>query len=164
LIQNLPHTAPKDVDTSQVFNILLAEDDVDDVLIFKMALSELNIAFELHHADNGRDLLLLLLNNLPPDIIFLDINIPYKDGLSCLKEIRQNSAFDNVPVILISGHKYSKYIDDAFTNRANYYLLKANDISQLVKQLKALFSIDWKKVMYYPPISQFVIGNMADPA
>jgi DNA-binding response OmpR family regulator len=163
LIDNLVITEPRKVETSEVINIVLAEDDIDDVFIFQLALNELKIDCKLNHALNGENLLALL-KDLIPDIIFLDINIPCKDGLSCLREIRKNSTFDNVPVVLISGHNSSKYINDAFSNRANYYLIKANNLGRLVENLTAIFSIDWKKVMYYPPINQFVIGNMEGAA
>jgi DNA-binding response OmpR family regulator len=158
-METILHTEPITAETSQVINVVLAEDDPDDVLIFRLALNELNIAFKLDHAENGENLLALL-KQLLPDIIFLDINLPYKDGLSCLIEIRKNSNFDNVPVVLISGHRFQKYINDGFMNGANYYLIKANDIGQLADYLRSIFSIDWKKVMYYPPMNQFVIGNI----
>jgi DNA-binding response OmpR family regulator len=163
MIEDVLHTEPRNTETSQTINIVLAEDDIDDVFLFQLALNELKIAWKLNHADNGENLLALL-KDLIPDIIFLDLNIPCKDGLSCLMEIRKNNAFDNVPVVLISGHTYSKYINDAFSNGANYYLIKANNLSRLVEYLKAIFSVDWKKVMYYPPINQFVIGNMEGAA
>ena len=159
LTENLLHTEHRQAETREVINVVLAEDDLDDVLIFSLALNELNIPFKLEHADNG-ERLLALLKELLPDIIFLDVNMPCKDGINCLIEIRRNKAFDNVPVILLSGHTFSNYIDNAFTNGANYYLIKTNSVSQLAERLTAIFSIDWKKIMYYPPINEFVIGRV----
>lgn len=142
----------------QFINIILAEDDLDDVFVFKMALNELNITFRLNHADNG-ERLLILLKELLPDIIFLDLSMPGKDGISCLMEIRKNTQFDCVPVVLISGSSFKRHIDEAFTNRANFYVVKANSINEMVEYLKVIFSVDWKNTVYYPPINQFVIGN-----
>jgi len=162
VIENFSHSKLNSA-TRQILNIVLAEDDADDAFVFNLALNELNIAFELKHVDNGENLLALL-KELLPDIIFLDINMPCKDGLSCLVEIRRNSTFDNVPVVLISGHTYSRYISDGFSNGANYYIIKANNLAQLVNYLKAIFFIDWKNFMYYPPKSQFIIGNIEGAA
>lgn len=163
LIENPLHIIGRNAQTEEVINIVLAEDDADDVLIFKLALKELETAVKLNHVDNG-DKLLALLKQLLPDIIFLDINLPRKDGLTCVIEIRKNSAFDNVPVVLISGHTFYKFIEDGFAGGANYYLVKTSSIGQLAASLKRIFSIDWKKIMYYPPINEFVIGNTEDVA
>jgi CheY-like chemotaxis protein len=158
LIENTLHIESRKSETEEFINIVLAEDDIDDVLIFKLALKELETAVKLNHVDSA-DKLLALLNQLLPDIIFLDINLPRKDGLACVIEIRKNSAFDNVPVVLISGYTFSKYIEDGFAGGANYYLIKTSSVSHLAASLKRIFSIDWKKVMYYPPINEFVIGD-----
>lgn len=148
----------RNVEADNIINIVLAEDDVDDVLIFKLALKELETAVKLNHVDSG-DKLLALLKQLLPDIIFLDIDLPRKDGLACVIEIRRNGAFDNVPVVLISGHTFYRFIEDGFASGANYYLVKTSSVGQLAASLKSIFSIDWKKMMYYPPITEFVIGN-----
>ena len=158
MIENALNTECRKVESDEVINIVLAEDDIDDVLIFKLALKELQTAVKLNHVDNG-DKLLALLQQLLPDIIFLDIDLPRKDGLACVIDIRKNSAFDNVPVVLISGYSFYKYIESGFAGGANYYLIKTSSVAQLASSLKRIFSIDWKKVMYYPPINEFVIGD-----
>jgi CheY-like chemotaxis protein len=163
LIENTLHTEHRNIESEEVINIILAEDDIDDVLIFKLALKELEAAVNLNHVDSG-DKLMALLKQLLPDIIFLDINLPRKDGLTCVIEIRKNSAFDNVPVVLISGYTFSKYIEEGFAGGANYYLIKTSSVSLLAANLKRIFSIDWKKVMYYPPKNEFVIGDTEDVA
>jgi CheY-like chemotaxis protein len=158
VIESPLHTAYRNTKAENGINIVLAEDDLDDVLIFRLALEEMAIAYKLNHIDSG-DKLLTLSEQALPDIIFLDINIPCQDGLRCVVEIRKNSAFDNVPVVLMSGHTSPRYIEEGFTNGANFYLLKASSVRQLAESLKRIFAIDWKKVMYYPPLSEFVLSN-----
>lgn len=139
-------------------NVVLAEDDVDDVLIFKLALNKLPFAIELRHAEDGNKLFILL-KELVPDIIFLDIHMPYKNGIACIIEIRKNQELDHVPVIMYTSLKNMNYIDESFSNGANFYLIKANSIHELAERLKRIFSVDWKTYMYYPPKTEFVIGT-----
>ena len=142
---------------SQIRNVFLAEDDEDDVLIFRLALHKLPIVIELKQASDG-DMLLGLLRTEIPDIIFLDIKMRGKDGMASIVEIRKNSEYNHVPVIMYTSLKGDKYVDESYSNGANFYLLKANSISLLAEKLKMIFSIDWKSYNYYPPKAEFVLG------
>jgi CheY-like chemotaxis protein len=144
-----PNYAPQDV--------LLAEDDVDDVLIFRLALNKIPIVISLRHAKDG-DTLFELLSQRIPDIIFLDINMPCKDGVSCIGEIRRHSEYNNIPVIMYTSHRGARHIDECYSNGANFYILKGSTIAELAEKLKKIFSIDWKNYAYYPPKSEFVLG------
>lgn len=142
---------------SQIRNVFLAEDDEDDVLIFRLALHKLSVVIELKQASDG-DMLLDLLRTEIPDIIFLDIKMRGKDGMASIVEIRRNSEYNHVPVIMYTSLKGDKYVDESYANGANFYLLKANSISQLAARLKMIFSIDWKSYNYYPPKAEFVLN------
>lgn len=142
----------------QIRNVFLAEDDEDDVLIFKLALHKLPIFIELKQAPDG-DKLMELLRAQIPDIIFLDIKMRGKDGMSCIVDIRRNSEYNHIPVVMYTSMKGEKYIDESYSNGANFYLIKANSISQLAEKLKMIFSVDWKNYTYYPPRSEFVLGG-----
>ena len=142
----------------QIRNVFLAEDDEDDVLIFRLALHKLSIVVELKHASDG-DMLLDLLRKEIPDMIFLDIKMRGKDGMSSITEIRSNSEYNHVPVIMYTSLKGEKYVDESYANGANFYLLKANSITQLANKLTMLFSIDWKSYTYYPPKTEFVLTS-----
>jgi DNA-binding response OmpR family regulator len=158
LIENTLHTANKNVILDQAIHAVLAEDDIDDAYLFELAINELNIKVNLDHVKDGEKLLAFL-KQFIPDIIFLDIEIPCKDGISCITEIRKNKDFDNVPVIIISGHTNGKYIENAYSTGANYYLIKGNSIIQLVERLKKIFSLDWKRTLYFPPKDEFVLNH-----
>src|SRR5258705_11979617 len=84
--------------------ILLAEDDEDDRELFKAALKEVKPEVKVEMVDDGQKLMSYLTSTdeAHPDIIFLDINMPCKDGIQCLKEIRGNKKLDDVPVIMFS--------------------------------------------------------------
>jgi response regulator RpfG family c-di-GMP phosphodiesterase len=138
-------------------NVLLADDDDEDVLIFKNALRHVPIVVNLKHARDG-EMLFILLRQMIPDIIFLDINIPYKNGVACVVDIRKNKKYDHVPIIMYTAIKGSKYIDESYESGANFYMLKGESVVELAEKLKKIFAIDWGTYVYYPPKGEFVIG------
>ena len=142
---------------TETWDILLAEDDIDDVLSFDLAMKEMSFSFILRNADNG-DLLFVLLKERIPDILFLDILMPCKDGVTCIIEIRRNKDYNHMPVIMYTAMNSEEYIEDSYKNGANFYLLKTNSIHELSEKLKKIFSVDWKNFMYYPPKQQFVLS------
>jgi CheY-like chemotaxis protein len=85
-------------------NILLADDDKDDRLFFKKAVNEINIATALKTVNDGEQLMEYLFINLNhlPDILFLDLNMPRKNGFECLTEIKGNEQLLTIPVIMFS--------------------------------------------------------------
>jgi CheY-like chemotaxis protein len=140
----------------QTQDIILAEDDLDDVLIFEMALKEAEIPVDMRHAVNG-EVLFELLEESIPDTLFLDIHMPCRDGLSCIAELRKDRKYDRLPIIMITSNNTDRAIERAYRSGANLYLTKAETIKQLAQKLKTVFSIDWKNFMHYPPLDNFVI-------
>ena len=143
--------------TTQKMDVLLAEDDIDDVLSLELAMKEMPFSYILRNAENG-DLLFDLLKERIPDILFLDILLPCKDGTTCIIEIRKNQEYNNMPVIMYTSMTSPQYIDECYKNGANFYLLKSNSIHELIENLKKIFSVDWKNVMYFPSKQQFVLS------
>jgi CheY-like chemotaxis protein len=86
------------------FNILLADDDLDDRNFFDKALSELTIATTLSTVNNGEELMEYLTENadLLPDVLFLDLSMPRKTGFECLSEIKENEKLKKLPVIMFT--------------------------------------------------------------
>ena len=143
--------------SNKIKDVLLAEDDPDDVLIFELAIKELPFPLVLRHAEDG-DMLFVMINQMIPDIIFLDIHMPCKDGVTCITQIRKNESLDHVPVIMYTALKSVEYVNKCYENGANFFLIKADSIGELTEKLEKIFSIDWKTYMYYPPKNQFVMG------
>ncbi|MDB5210527.1 MAG: response regulator [Sediminibacterium sp.] len=112
--------------------ILLADDDADDCLLFKEALDELSVPVRLTTVHNGEQLMLLLnKNEMQHDILFLDLNMPRKNGFDCLSEIRQNKKLDGLAVIPISTSFELEMVNLLYKNGAQHYIRKPNEFSQL---------------------------------
>lgn len=82
--------------------VLYVDDDPDDRQIFDEAIRSLNSGYSCVMAQDGLDALSYLSLNAPPDIVFLDLNMPLMDGRACLAEIRGNKTTAHLPVIIFS--------------------------------------------------------------
>ena len=114
---------------------LLIDDDRDEHELFNGALETIGNEFEFLSAF-GTDESLKLLTKERPDLIFLDINMPAKNGFVCLQEIKQQSSLKDIPVQMYSTSKNDKDIQKAFSLGASGYFVKAGSFSELCSNLK----------------------------
>ena len=86
------------------FNILLADDDIDDRFFFSKALKEIPLLTNLTVVHDGEELMNYLEKNTEnlPDILFLDLSMPRKTGFECLYEIKDNEKLKDMPVVMFS--------------------------------------------------------------
>jgi CheY-like chemotaxis protein len=135
--------------------ILLADDDEADRLLFKEAFDELNIGTTVETVNDGDELMHFMQNteteNLP-QILFLDINMPRKNGLECLKEIRADIKYKEVSVAIYSTSSSENDMQETFLNGANVYIHKPNDFQKLKKLLEK--AIVYANVYQDPPFNK----------
>ncbi|WP_047420361.1 response regulator [Cellulophaga sp. Hel_I_12] len=127
-------------------NVALADDDEDDRLVFKDAIDELKIKTKLSLFINGKELMdyLRLPNVILPEIIFLDLNMPVKNGMQCLKEIRENPQLNGVSVAIYSTSSSEKDIEETFINGANVYINKPNKFCDLKSVIEKVLQLNWQ--------------------
>ena len=132
--------------TDKTLHILLAEDDEDDLVFFKEAIKELEIKTQVTVVNDGVELMEYL--NQPnielPHLIFLDLNMPRKGGIECLKEIRSNPKLMHLSVAIYSTSSSTEDIEATFIKGANIYIKKPNDYSILKTTLAYVIDINWK--------------------
>lgn len=89
---------------AEPIQILLADDDKDDCFLFREALSEIPVQTHLETVHDGEQLMNYLGEHSDqlPDVLFLDLNMPRKNGFECLSEIKFNDKLKNLPVIMFS--------------------------------------------------------------
>jgi CheY-like chemotaxis protein len=118
------------------FHILLADDDESDCLLFTEAFLELKIETIVSTVNNGIELMELLnrKNSRIPHLLFLDLNMPRKNGLQCLKEIRCNEKLKDISIAIYSTSDCEKDMEETFLSGANVYITKPNDFN-LLKQI-----------------------------
>ena len=126
--------------------ITLADDDEDDRLLFTDAFDELKINTVVSTFKNGQ-LLMDFLNNpesVLPHIIFLDLNMPIKNGIDCLKEIKQNERFKNIAIAIYSTSSSDDDVENTFVLGANVYIKKPADFNTLKKILNDVVTVNWQ--------------------
>lgn len=147
-----------DLVKKQVTNILLAEDDEDDYYVFSLAVEEISYTVILSRAENG-EILMKLLEEKIPDILFLDLLMPCQDGRQCLRAIRANQKYDHLPVIIYSSLADLVNVEYCYREGSNLFVIKPTTIAELKDMLERILSIDWKKTLYYPPKTNFVLNS-----
>ncbi len=127
--------------------ILMAEDDADDRLLVKDALSECGLGNELRFVEDGEDLMDYLLqrgkhtgsDTAPrPGLILLDLNMPRKDGREVLREIRAHPDLRRIPVIAFTTSKADTDIGALYDLGANSFICKPVAFDALVNVMKTL--------------------------
>lgn len=127
-------------------HVLLADDDEDDRMIFKDALEEVKVKTRLTLVKDGIQLMEYLQQEECdyPGIVFLDLNMPRKGGIECLREIRADKRLKNLSVAIYSTSASEGDIEDTFIKGANVYIKKPNDFGALVKVLEDVITINWQ--------------------
>lgn len=131
-------------------SILLADEDEDDRINFEDAFQHIKIETKVQTVSNGKELIDLLsnLNNPLPDILFLDLNMPYKTGLECLVEIKNMQHLKDLPIAIYSSSPSQQTIAETLEKGANAYIKKISNFQQLQKILAQAISLDWKYISY----------------
>jgi DNA-binding response OmpR family regulator len=114
-------------------NVFLAEDDLEDCHLFQEALEELPVSAHLTTFHNGEKLMKWLTQkkNKLPDVLFLDLNMPRKNGFASLGAIKRNSKLDSLPVIILSSAPEEYKVKQVFNDAAHYYIRKPTEFSEL---------------------------------
>jgi CheY-like chemotaxis protein len=137
-------------------NILLADDDDDDRLLFTDVLREYSKDSNLSYAHNGEHLMTMLRSESLPDVLFLDLNMPLKNGMECLEEIRSDEKLKNLPVVIFSTSSHPGTINQMYDIGAHLYVRKPNDFNALRRAIQAVLKRDWGHPLK-PPKEEFVL-------
>jgi CheY-like chemotaxis protein len=139
-------------------HVLLADDDDEDQEFFSSALNSIAPSIRLTKAVNGEELMNLLKDNRDlPDLIFLDLNMPCKNGLESLMELKQVENLKNIPVLIYSTSAHGEQIEQTYLHGANLYVQKPHSFADIIKVLNEIFSFNLKDLISQPPRSKFVL-------
>jgi len=143
-----------------ILNILLADDDKDDRFFFAKALEGLTVETKLRTVRNGQELIEYLARNFEklPDVLFLDLNMPRKNGSECLTEIKSNKKIKEFPVIIYSTSLNDEIADILYQKGAHYYMRKC-DLSELQIQLQQMLSMLEKNNFKRPSRNRFILNE-----
>jgi CheY-like chemotaxis protein len=122
--------------------IVLAEDDEDDQIVFTQVIKDLNPQIKVDHVTDGIKLMNLLSNFLP-DLLFLDLDMPRKNGLECLLQIKNDPGMKELPVIVFSSTSRPANVQTAYEVGAHLFLIKSSLYQEYLASLKTILEMDW---------------------
>ncbi len=118
--------------SDKLFNIVIAEDDEDDYTLISDALKLTQNKCQIDWVKDGEELMDFLnstiepgnINKEKPDIIFLDLNMPKKDGREVLQEIKSHPKLKYIPVIILTTSQAKVDIQMTYNLGANSFIQK----------------------------------------
>jgi CheY-like chemotaxis protein len=146
-------------DTPHIMNhVVLADDDTDHAIIFKKVLEAVDPSRYLTIARDGEELIRLL-STYVPELLFLDLNMPCKNGLECLQDIRQNLNLHDLPIVVYSSSTHMTDIQKSYIHRADLYMVKPFNSFHLKNALESILKMEWRSKVsekYYFINNKFV--------
>ncbi len=88
-------------------------------------------------AANGREGIALLAK-LQPDMVVMDISMPELNGIEATRQIRQQ--YPQIKIVILSMHPYEEYVLQVLKTGALAYVLKHDDVSELLKAIRIAIS------------------------
>ncbi len=111
--------------------ILIIDDNEDDVLITKVALSKTGRELKTEVALSGEaGLALIREGKTPPKLVLLDLKMPRMDGIEVLRKIRDDESLRSIPVVIVTNSNLESDEQAALRAGADNFLRKARDLDQ----------------------------------
>jgi response regulator RpfG family c-di-GMP phosphodiesterase len=145
----------------KTIQILLADDDMDDRFFFNKAIDYATVPASLITVENGEKLMRYLSEISPedlPDALFLDLNMPKKNGSECLREIKNNENLKRLPVIIYSTSLHPEIADLLYRDGAHYYI-KKTDLVQMQTLLNYVLKLVNENQMERPDRENFILSS-----
>lgn len=133
--------------------VLIADDDPDDRLMMQEAFAERYRECRVCFAHDGAQLMRILDQEELPDLILLDLNMPFKDGREALKEIKSSSALRHIPTVIMTTSDNEEDIRFCYHAGANSYIAKPSTYSEILDIVSVLKSY-WIDTVILPKKSE----------
>ena len=136
--------------------ILLVEDNPADVRLTQEALKEGKVLNNLRVVKDGVEALDFLHRkgkcaDMPrPDLILLDLNLPKKNGHEVLAEIKEDSNFKRIPIVILTVSKDEQDIMESYNLHANCFITKPVDLDQFINVVRSVENF-WLTIVKLPP-------------
>jgi CheY-like chemotaxis protein len=117
--------------------VMIVDDDTDDRLFFREAVQELNASVTCLEATDGTNALKTLKQQeVLPQYIFLDLNMPIMNGIEFLRTISVDPVLKSIPVIVYTTSVSPDDMKITSELGARYYLPKTAELSKLPTKLQ----------------------------
>jgi CheY-like chemotaxis protein len=129
---------------SDTVDVLLVEDDEGDVLMTREAFEHFKIANHLHVVSDGDQALAFLRRtgsyaDAPrPGLILLDVNLPRRNGLEVLAELKQDPDLLLIPVVMLTTSQAEEDVIRSYSLHANAFVTKPVDFEQFIEAIRQI--------------------------
>jgi CheY-like chemotaxis protein len=143
----------------RVIDILLVEDSPSDALMTKEALDHQKVLNRLHIVDDGVEAMAFLRHegrykeSPRPGLILLDLNLPRKNGLEVLKDLKSDDDLKTIPVVVLTTSKAEEDVLNSYEAHANCYITKPVEFAKLTQAVQSIREF-WVCVVTLPPESK----------
>jgi DNA-binding response OmpR family regulator len=118
--------------------ILIVEDDQD---LLRMMQRMLDGIADVVTATDGEQALKLLATGAPPDLMITDWMMPRKDGLTLVKEMKQDSRLKQIPVVILTAKTGPRDVIAGINSGARHYLTKPFKPDELISKVKKVLRL-----------------------
>lgn len=132
---------PTDASVPTVFVI---EDNPADVRLVEQGIKEAGVELDPQIINSGQRAVERLTEidsasaQAQPDLVLLDLNLPGKSGHEVLAVVRNETAFPDVPVVVVSSSENSADISRVYDAAANAYVTKPVDPDEYIQMVGAV--------------------------
>lgn len=136
--------------------VLLVEDNRADARLIREAVRGSPIRTTLHVVEDGEQALAFLRRAKPfkdvprPRLVFLDLNLPRKDGREVLAELKSDRELKRIPVVVLTTSKADEDVLKSYDNHANCYVTKPVELDRFLKTITQALEF-WLSVVKLPP-------------
>lgn len=119
--------------------VFMIDDDSDDREIFGLALKSVDKTVKFVSTDDCKSALRQLkTQEVTPDCIFLDINMPGMNGVACLGELKKTASLKDIPVFMYSTHTDEQTCKELLDKGARECIRKQTELQQLQKMISEI--------------------------
>jgi CheY-like chemotaxis protein len=126
--------------------VLLVEDNPDDVVMIREAFEQSLKPVQLYVVSNGEQAIKFVRRTdtdaLRPSLILLDLNLPIRNGLDVLAELKSDTEFLSIPIVVLTTSQAPNDIQQCYSLHANAYIIKPPDFdgyADVIKQVATCF-------------------------
>ena len=131
-------------DGKRPWEVLIVEDNRGDSELLRAALGEWQNKVRVTVVEDGNQALTYVRREGPyrtmarPDLVLLDLNLPGKDGIEVLKEMKSDPRLRSIPVVMITTSDSRSDVARAYGSHANSYMTKSMDVHSFFAKIRSL--------------------------
>ncbi len=133
--------------------ILIVEDNPADAWLLRELLSSSRVPTSIQVVTDGEAATDYLFRRgehasaVRPQIVLLDLNLPKKEGIEVLREIKADATLSSIPVIVLSTSARSEDVQRSLDHRADSYFTKPGNLPEFEAFIERLTQVEFPRLI-----------------